>query len=451
MSSPIDDNSNDRLKYAPPWARQQSQRRDEDEGWPAPQGEAPDTAPVFPDPAARPRDLDEPVAHPRDLDEPMAHPRDLDEPVAHPRDLDEPMTHPRDLDEPVAVADAPETAPRGADQSVNWLRAPARPFEGDVALRELRNRLTLDPQLVPEPPEPPRPRTAMKLVLRLVAITALAASAAYIVVLLGFPEEKISFAEKPQGTAPPMYVSPKADRVPIPLSSRTDPARLILIENRRAAANEPVALGVTVSAAFGQGMVVLSGLAAGTRLSAGEPLGPESWRVPVPDLAQTVIMPPRDFAGTMELAIELRGIDATVADKNVMRIVWASSGAGLAKEAQPPAAREPAMRSPAPPPRPDAPMLDREEIAALVKRGRDFIANGDLAAARLVLRRAAETGDAQAALLLGSTFDPATFEQLKVIGSAPDAAEARRWYQRAVELGSAEAVQRLEPLARGAR
>ena len=63
--------------------------------------------------------------------------------------------------------------------------------------------------------------------------------------------------------------------------------------------------------------------------------------------------------------------------------------------------------------------LDPEEIATLVKRGQDFIANGDLASARLVLRRAAEGGDAQAALLLGSTFDPATFERLKVLGSAP--------------------------------
>ena len=46
--------------------------------------------------------------------------------------------------------------------------------------------------------------------------------------------------------------------------------------------------------------------------------------------------------------------------------------------------------------------------ATLVKRGQDFIANGDLAAARLVLRRAADGGDAQAALLLGSTYDPAS-------------------------------------------
>ena len=89
--------------------------------------------------------------------------------------------------------------------------------------------------------------------------------------------------------------------------------------------------------------------------------------------------------------------------------------------------------------------------ATLVKRGQDFIANGDLAAARLVLRRAADRGDAQAALLLGSTYDPASFKRLKVIGLAPDPGQAHAWYQRAVDLGSAEAVRRLESLAQGAR
>lgn len=133
-----------------------------------------------------------------------------------------------------------------------------------------------------------------------------------------------------------------------------------------------------------------------------------------------------------------------------MRIEWAPSIAAMSGQAQAFASPEQGLRA-APPVRPGNVTLDNEEIAALVKRGQDFIANGDLASARLVLRRAADAGDAQAALLLGSTYDPATFKQLKVIGSAPDPAEARAWYQRAVELGSTEAVRRLEPLALGTR
>ena len=88
-------------------------------------------------------------------------------------------------------------------------------------------------------------------------------------------------------------------------------------------------------------------------------------------------------------------------------------------------------------------VLEADEIAALVKRGKDFVTNGDLVSARLPLGRAAEAGSAEAALALGETFDPLVFQRLHVIGIEPDAASAQKWYQRAAELGSAAASQRL--------
>ena len=91
--------------------------------------------------------------------------------------------------------------------------------------------------------------------------------------------------------------------------------------------------------------------------------------------------------------------------------------------------------------------LDRDEVAVLAKRGEEFIAAGDIAAARLVLQRAAEARDARAALLLGATYDPIMLEKSRVRGFAPDVAIARIWYERAKEFGSAEASQRLEMLA----
>ena len=93
-------------------------------------------------------------------------------------------------------------------------------------------------------------------------------------------------------------------------------------------------------------------------------------------------------------------------------------------------------------------MPDRDGIAALVARGREYIAAGDVAAARLVLRRAAVAGDPRVALALGGTYDPIVLKELGVIGFAGDPAQARDWYRRAAELGSADAPQRLEQLAR---
>ena len=95
--------------------------------------------------------------------------------------------------------------------------------------------------------------------------------------------------------------------------------------------------------------------------------------------------------------------------------------------------------------------LASDEIAMLLKRGKDAFSTGDLAAARLLLRRAAEAGSAEAALALGATFDPLIIRRLGAIGAAPDAAQARQWYQKAVALGSTTASQPLAQLEASAQ
>jgi len=108
--------------------------------------------------------------------------------------------------------------------------------------------------------------------------------------------------------------------------------------------------------------------------------------------------------------------------------------------------------APPPPPLPErAPLrLDRQEIATLIKRGEELLNNGDFSSARLLLRRAAEAGSADAALTLGSTYDPLTIQRLGAIGAKPDIARARKWYQKAVELGSDSASEQLDKLAQAA-
>jgi hypothetical protein len=110
------------------------------------------------------------------------------------------------------------------------------------------------------------------------------------------------------------------------------------------------------------------------------------------------------------------------------------------------------------PPNGDAPVaqtvslpLDSDEIAMLLKRGKDALSTGDFASARLLLRRGAEAGSAEAALALGATFDPLVLRRLGAIGAAPDAAQARQWYQKAVALGSTTASQPLAKLEASAQ
>jgi TPR repeat protein len=92
--------------------------------------------------------------------------------------------------------------------------------------------------------------------------------------------------------------------------------------------------------------------------------------------------------------------------------------------------------------------LDAGEIAALLKRAESLIGSGDLAAARLVLRRAAEAGDARAAMMLGGTYDPTVLEKLGVHGVVPDFAMARSWYEKAKRFGAPEATPQLDALAK---
>ena len=92
-------------------------------------------------------------------------------------------------------------------------------------------------------------------------------------------------------------------------------------------------------------------------------------------------------------------------------------------------------------------MLDPEEIKLLMEQGQQFIAAGDVVTARMVFQRAAEAGDADAAVALGGTYDPIVFARLGVAGLGADVEKARTWYQKAESLGSAEATRRLAILA----
>ncbi len=91
--------------------------------------------------------------------------------------------------------------------------------------------------------------------------------------------------------------------------------------------------------------------------------------------------------------------------------------------------------------------LDADELASMLRRADDLIKSGDLSSARLLLRRVAEAGDARAAFTLAGTFDPNVLKALGLQDGAPDIALARLWYERAAQLGSADAPRRLQQLA----
>jgi hypothetical protein len=109
-----------------------------------------------------------------------------------------------------------------------------------------------------------------------------------------------------------------------------------------------------------------------------------------------------------------------------------------------------AAQSSSPPPpavaAPRKPVMSTAEITLMVERGRTLFDAGDLAAARLFFRRAANAGDAAAALAMGATYDPDILSKRFIRGIEADPSEARMWYEKARDLGSPEGPRRIETL-----
>jgi hypothetical protein len=87
-----------------------------------------------------------------------------------------------------------------------------------------------------------------------------------------------------------------------------------------------------------------------------------------------------------------------------------------------------------------------DEVAALLKQGRELVALGKFRFARLLLEQAAEAKNASAAFAIGQTYDPLIERSAARPDAPPDMAMARTWYEKAKDLGSAEAAQRLSLL-----
>jgi hypothetical protein len=109
----------------------------------------------------------------------------------------------------------------------------------------------------------------------------------------------------------------------------------------------------------------------------------------------------------------------------------------------PPQVTAPVAIAPPPPPPPQARRMDAEELATLMKRAKESLTAGDIPVARLLLERAADGQDAGAALLLAQTYDAAVLGTSDVRNITPEPDKAKSWYQRAAQLGSADAQRRL--------
>lgn len=108
--------------------------------------------------------------------------------------------------------------------------------------------------------------------------------------------------------------------------------------------------------------------------------------------------------------------------------------------------RQPAAAAPPVTAAPPARILSADELATLMTRAKGLLAAGDIPPARLLLERAADAQEPNAALMLARTYDPAVLGTQDTRNINSDPALARSWYERAAQLGSADAQRRLSQL-----
>ena len=335
-------------------------------------------------------------------------------------------------------------------------------FAGDVAAVELRSRLALVPDRIPEPP-PPTSTWVFVAVGQLIGVILVAAAVAGII---GYQWGSAPSAKPPR----PVLTSNQADLRPglsapaanhkassfdsTPSASQPAATELAPVDARSVAkeqnsrdaasalrqltvnavrlrqVDEPAQLTISAAGADASVAVVVGGLAPGSALSAGARAGQNAWRLSTEDFSKAAVTPPRGFVGVMDLTLELRVADNTVLDRKGLQLEWSGrSAVGTGKS--------PSQGA------------DAAEIALMMKNGAQLMTNGDIAAARMMFQRAAEAGEAMGAFALAETYDPSMLKKLGTRGGiTSDIALAQNWYEKARDLGSTVAPERLKMLAR---
>jgi len=272
----------------------------------------------------------------------------------------------------------------------------------------------LEPELVPEPPSGASNHWPM--MLRLGAVCTIAAMVAAAVVFLFSPKQiahKIAQANASDDATP---ASIESSRDVPALSVETSAPTAPLAQGQVAIATPPqlpqTELAATPQPAEGQ-------------VAAAPPPKPEQRGGPAALAQQLASLPPPNASTAPAINEPAPGpVESNPAPP------------------PPPAQTAPAQAAPPSVAKP-AIVLDQNEIDTLIRRGKNLLNDGDFAAARVLFERA---GSADAALALGSTYDPNVIKRLGAIMVKPDVEKARQWYQVAADRGSAAASLQLANL-----
>lgn len=332
-----------------------------------------------------------------------------------------PVDTPRGSD----AVDAPrkvDAVPQGAAELPEppWKRKKQRQaFAGDVAVAELRTRLALAPDQLPDPPLPVSTVAKFGSAVRLAGVIMVATAG-----VVGY-----RWGAAPKATTPLKQFELTSDQADL-ASERSVSAAYLKTPSFD---SKPLAVRSAASdSASGPVVGDARGVTNGATSVSAAPAASLS-PIPAPPVsalpaASKVIAPNFDERKSRDPTSDIT--DNTVVDRKGLQ------PERLGKSAVAPAKSQPRR-------------IEAAEIALMVKNGTEFMANGNIGAARMMFQPAAEAGNPVAAFALAETYDPLVLRKLGTKGGiTPDVVLAHNWYEKAKELGSTAAPERLERLAR---
>jgi hypothetical protein len=145
-------------------------------------------------------------------------------------------------------------------------------------------------------------------------------------------DPKISVSERPQAaniTLPQVATSAPQN------VSRQVLAPTLAVADAIGEANGALPLVIKVSNSTPGTTINLSGLVAGTTLSAGAAAGEGQWRIAIDDLPNTQVLPPAAFVGPMKIVAELRGAEDQAIVRTSLQLVWRPAAGKSSEAAEP--------------------------------------------------------------------------------------------------------------------
>ena len=245
--------------------------------------------------------------------------------------------------------------------------------------------------------------------------------------------------------------------------TRTNPLVIAVpgVFEAEAASETPLPVRIMPEAAVPkQAIVLIRGLPPTVALSEGRLFQSGIWALRINDLPGLTIAAPTTPGVKTELSISVVMLDgAVLAETKSALLITPPPKAAKAAPAAPgggqitTAAVAPQVEPGQSAPRSAAKTLSPEEkqtVEMLMSKGEENVKGGQVNVARLFYKRAADMGWAPGAMALAGTYDAAELERIGTLGGVqPDAKLAKQWYEKARDLGAAEAQKRLTNL--GAR